>query len=783
MRKYIPAFELKDSVLKKALSFGSIATLGTLHSGDLLTDETEELNGVEEIIVTASKRESKIEDLPMSVQAIAGSRLESANVNDFMDYAELIPSLSYIQYGPGRSAFYIRGTSDGNFGNLAGPNTTVAMYIDESPINTVGLNPDLHIYDMERIEVLNGPQGTLYGSSAQGGTVRLITKKPQLDEFDLGAELDVSSGSDADNSESLEAYINLPISDNVAARVSAYNVTEGGFIDLVGGTRTFSGSGYEVPLLSEDDHNESEVEGFRASVRSWINENLIATLTHISQESYTSGSWDHQPDTLGDLKTSRIKDEFTDDEWDQTSLTLEGNIGESSFTYAGTFFDRDVRYLWDYNDYVEYYSLDAVGVNGFGYASYYTCDYYSYYYYGTYDCNNPTMWADYSLSMERDTHELRFSGGEEGDKVQWLIGVFYDKLENPYQYTYKWPGLQDEWSNGSFGGTGIAGREGIWWDADNLREDETKAVYGEAIISLNDNTDLTVGLRAFDSKLTFDAKDGYFGGYGIDYYGHEANRTEKDSGISPKLAISRTLENDALLYFNFSQGYRPAGTNRTNKNSDSAPLYYDSDELNNYEVGYKYSNSDGTQRFNIAGYMMDWKDMQTAVYDRDLATIQFNTNIGDARITGVELDWTIITDNGFFIVLGASLIDPKLEEDFVLNGVVQATSGTQLANVAKQKASIAINKEFSFAGRNAYWDLNISRTGKRESSITNPVNQPAYTLGSFSSTLEGENWDGTLYIDNISDERAVIWEYQGFRPETKFTNRPREIGIRLKYKL
>ena len=119
-----------------------------------------------------------------------------------------------------------------------------------------------------------------------------------------------------------------------------------------------------------------------------------------------------------------------------------------------------------------------------------------------------------------------------------------------------------------------AGREGIWWDADNLREDETKAVYGEAIISLNDNTDLTVGLRAFDSKLTFDAKDGYFGGYGIDYYGHEANRTEKDSGISPKLAISRTLENDALLYFNFSQGYRPAGTNRTNKKDQL--LYYDS---------------------------------------------------------------------------------------------------------------------------------------------------------------------------------------------------------------
>ena len=786
MHKFIPAFELKDSVLKKALSFSGVATLGLVQSSDIAADEPTSIsNDVEEIIVTASKRESKIEDLPMSVQAIAGSRLESANVNDFMDYAELIPSLSYIQYGPGRSAFYIRGTSDGNFGNLAGPNTTVAMYIDESPINTVGLNPDLHIYDMERIEVLNGPQGTLYGSSAQGGTVRLITNKPQRDEFEMGAELDISQGSDVDNSESIEAFVNMPISENLAARVSAYNVTEGGFIDLVGGTRTFSGSGYSVPLISAENHNESEVKGFRASLRAWINDSLTATLTHIDQETNTTGSWDHQPETLGDLKNSRVIGEFTDDEWSQTNLTLEGEINDTSFTYAGTFFDRDVRYLWDYNDYVEYYQLDSTGVSGFGYASYYTCDYYSYYYYGTFEgaCNDPTMWADYSLSMERDTHELRFTGGDEGDKVQWLIGVFYDKLENPYKYTYKWPGLQSYWSDGRFGGTGISGREGIWWEADNLREDETKAIYGEAIISLNDRTDLTLGLRAFDSKLLFDARDGYFGGFGVDYYGHDANRTEEDTGMSPKIAIARKLDNDALLYFNFSQGYRPAGTNRTNKNSDAAPLYYDSDELNNYEVGYKYSSQDGTYRFNAAYYLMNWQDMQTAVYDRDLATIQFNTNIGDAKITGIELDWTIITDSGLTVAIAGAFTNPKLEENFILDGEILATPGTQLANVAKQKYSLSLNKDFSVMGRDGFWDLNLSRTGSRPSSVTNPISQPGYTTSSFSSTLLGENWDGVLYVDNILDRRAVIWEYQGFRPETKFTNRPREIGIRIKYKL
>ena len=782
----LPPFELDNSKIKKALFFSSAIALTTTPTIDVYAEDKE---AEEEIIVTASKRTSRIEDLPMSVQAITGSRLEDAGVNDFMDYAELIPSLSYIQYGPGRSAFYLRGTSDGNFGNLAGPNTTVALYIDESPINFVGLNPDLHIYDMERVEVLNGPQGTLYGSSAQGGTVRLITNKPQRGEFDFGIEADTSSVSKGSMSDSIETFINAPLSDNTSIRASAYEVNEGGFIDLVAGSRTFSASNYSVPLHEDDNSNESSVKGFRASLRTWFNDNLTGTLTHISQESYTDGSWDHQPKTLGDLKSSKVIGEFTDDEWDQTSLTLEGSFkNDISFTYAGTFFDRDVRYLWDYNDYVEYYNLDSPFQNGFGYYSYYTCDYYtySYYYYGTWDgaCNNPTMWADYSLSMERETHEFRVSSGTIEDNLQWIIGVFYDKLENPYQYTYKWPGLQSYYSNGVWGGTGIAGREGIWWDLDNLREDEVKAIYGEATFALTEKMRLTVGLRKFDSKYRMVAKNGYFGGFGPAYYGHDNDRVEEDSGTSPKLALAYALDNDALLYFNFSQGYRPGGTNRTNKNSDAAPLFYDSDKLNNFELGYKYASSDGTKRYNAAFYSMNWKDMQSANFDLDLASISFNSNIGDAIIQGLETDVTLLTANGYSFIAGMTLLHPRLDEDYVLNGNVLATEGTRLANVPKVKASIAINKSFEMkGGLNGYWDLSLSRTGKRKSSMTNPIDQNAYTLANLSSTIEGSNWAAVLYIDNLFDTRATLWEYSGYRPETIFTNRPRTLGLRLKYKL
>ena len=131
-----------------------------------------------------------------------------------------------------------------------------------------------------------------------------------------------------------------------------------------------------------------------------------------------------------------------------------------------------------------------------------------------------------------------------------------------------------------------------------------------------------------------------------------------------------------------------------------------------------------------------------------------------------------------------TLLHPRLDEDYVLNGNVLATEGTRLANVPKVKASIAINKTFEMkGGLNGYWDLSLSRTGKRKSSMTNPIDQNAYTLANLSSTIEGRNWAAVLYIDNLFDTRATLWEYSGYRPETIFTNRPRTLGLRLKYKL
>ena len=145
---------------------------------------------------------------------------------------------------------------------------------------------------------------------------------------------------------------------------------------------------------------------------------------------------------------------------------------------------------------------------------------------------------------------------------------------------------------------------------------------------------------------------------------------------------------------------------------------------------------------------------------------------------------TLLTENGYTFIAGATLLHPRLNEDYILDGALLAPKGTRLANVPKVKASLAINKGFELKGNlNGYWDFSLSRTGKRKSSMTNPIDQNAYTSANFSSTIQGDNWLAVLYIDNLFDTRATIWEYQGYRPETVFTNRPRTLGLRLKYKL
>ena len=288
---------LKDifSENRNAMSYLGALSIGL---GFSQVDDLSAEDDVEEVVVTASKRETTLQDLPMSVQAITSEELEAKNISDFNDIANLVPSITVDDSGSGNSYFYVRGVSDGGFGNRAGAQASTALYIDEQPLSTIGGNPDLHVYDVERVEILTGPQGTLYGSSSQSGTVKIITKKPNPDSTEFGFDVEYGDVHDGTPDRSLETFVNLPLGDSAALRLSAYDIHSGGWIDNVETTQNFTYLGSHTNsdyIELRDDYNSSDKEGYRLRFSNEFDNGLNLDISFLQQDYFSNGSWETDP--------------------------------------------------------------------------------------------------------------------------------------------------------------------------------------------------------------------------------------------------------------------------------------------------------------------------------------------------------------------------------------------------------------------------------------------------------------------------------------------------------
>ncbi|MEO5972437.1 MAG: TonB-dependent receptor plug domain-containing protein, partial [Sphingomicrobium sp.] len=213
-----------------------------------------EVEDTTEIVITATKREENLQDVPISVQAIGTRRLDQLNISNFEDYTKQLPSVSFQTSQPGSTVVYMRGVATGGDGNHSGSFPSVGSYLDEQPITTIGGTLDVHIYDIARIESLAGPQGTLYGASSQAGTIRIITNKPELNVVSGRVDAELNKVSHGGMGGALEGMINLPIGDNIAFRASAFYQRDAGYIDNVAGSRTYCGD----PITEPDTSPEAE---------------------------------------------------------------------------------------------------------------------------------------------------------------------------------------------------------------------------------------------------------------------------------------------------------------------------------------------------------------------------------------------------------------------------------------------------------------------------------------------------------------------------------------------
>ena len=387
---------------------------------------------IEEIVVTASKRAENMQDVPIAMVALDSTALREQAITSFEDYALTLSNVAWKSFGyPGSATMYMRGAADGGDGNSSGSTPSVCMYLDEQPVTDIAANLDVHIYDINRIEALAGPQGTLFGASCQSGALRIISNQPDPSGFSGGIDVGGFGTDGGDTSYSVEGYVNIPLSDNAALRLVGWSISEGGWIDNVAGTRSYdiSNTGTTVVMnndsLIASDFNELDKTGARAALGIDLNDNWTVTAGILFQDMETEGVWEHDTSNFPEGgKIQRFNPESSSDEFTQFSLTLEGEFGNHSLVYAGSFLDRESEYMTDYSAYGDYLT----------WVDFYACHWGGYYLPlppGEPECTSLNEFATRDNEYERNTHELRLLSLGDGS-LHYTVGVFFQDNEHKY---------------------------------------------------------------------------------------------------------------------------------------------------------------------------------------------------------------------------------------------------------------------------------------------------------------------------------------------------------------
>ncbi|MDH3480869.1 MAG: TonB-dependent receptor [Gammaproteobacteria bacterium] len=779
-----PTISPLTHAIRKQLSSRHVVAAALISSTIALPQAGIAQHVLDEITVTATKRAESLQDVPISVTALSADTLEELGIVDFDGYAQMLPTLSYKSVGPGTATLIMRGASDGGDGNASGSQPSVGLYLDETPVTTIASNLDIHIYDIERIEALAGPQGTLFGASSQSGNLRIITNKPDSSEFSAGVDLGGSSTTEGDPSYSVEGYVNAPLSDTAAIRLVGWYLDEGGYIDNVAGTRTFileGGYGYNpdpnapygrTATLDNDsfiaeDTNELKKVGARAALRIDLNDNWTADAGVIFQNLETDGTWDHDPSNVSDREIQRFFPDFSDDEFVQANITVEGKIGKNMLVYSGSIMDRDVQYQADYSAYGE----DAYWV------PYYVCDYSAT---GpdlatqtNTDCTSLAEYYQEDNQYERDTHELRLQSIGDG-KFNYTVGVYYSKITHEYLQEWIQPGISPN-------RTVPGGADKRFFRTDQKREDEQTALFGEVTFDFSPSVSGTLGARFFqnDSKL-----EGVVG-WGPVLFGDadtSVDASYDDSDSIFKLNLTWRVNNDVMLYFTASEGYRPGGLNRDPGLAAFGAAEYTPDFLTNYEIGWKTTLADGRVRLNGAAYIADWEDVQYTIYDFSLSRCCGSVyNLADADIQGLEVDVTGLITDRWTISASVAYNDGETKGDFLLiNDRLAVPDGTELPNVPDLKGNIWTRYGFEAGGFDAYGQLALSYTGSSFNEIRPDQRSPqdSYSILNLRAGISKENWGIDAYINNATDEVAQLYVSPRPYEPSITTNRPRSIGVK-----
>jgi len=790
----------RNAVLKGVpLASGLLAAVSTALAQQ--APPAADTGGLEEIIVTAQKRAEDIQSVPMSIQAFSTQKLEENHVASFQDYAKLLPSVTFQNgasggngAGPGFTRVYMRGVASGGDGNHSGSQPSVGMYLDEQPITTIQGSLDIHIYDIQRVEALSGPQGTLYGASSEAGTIRIITNKPELGVTKGAVDLQVNTVENGSMGGTAEGFLNLPIGDSAAIRLVGWSQHDSGYIDNVHRTFNYSTNvAIDNAARVKDHYNDTTTTGARAALKIDLNDRWTVTPTVIAQQMKSNGFPAYDP-KLGDLNVGHFKPEGTEDHWVQSALTVEGKIGNFDLVYAGAFLKRHDEAQLDYTDYsIAYDNLYGSAAN-------------------FYDNNNqPVDGSQFIVGRDgyqKYSNELRLSSPKE-NRFRFVAGVYQQRQQHEIEQRYYVPGLADS--------VIVPGWKDTLWLTQEERVDRDRAIFGEVSFDITHALTATAGLRYFGYKNSMQGFYGFGSGYvygahygetpcmqpQVPFHGapcQDIDATVQDTGTTPKLNFTYRFDASRLVYATASRGFRPGGLNRYNLTL--APTYKP-DYLTNYEVGWKTSWHDNSLRFNGALFQEDWKDFQYAYLGQNSLTVI--KNAGQARIKGIEtnVEWAATT--GLTLSAALAYYNAELTEDFCTDSTAtpgacpsyaQAPAGTQLPVTPKFKGDLSARYKFTAMGLDSFVQGSVAYVGARQPelrtfqrSLIGP--EPAYTIVDASAGVNFGKSSLELFVGNLFDERAQLQRFTMCSPTTSGgtplcapdhvyiqPNQPRTIGLK-----
>lgn len=720
---------------------------------------------IEEVYVTARRQSESLQDVPTSISAVTEDMLQNAGITEITEYLKQVPNVSVFNTDAAETRISMRGFKSPRSSGAA----TVGVYMDETPV-TGGLGEQvaLRSFDVERVEVLRGPQGSLYGEGSMSGAIKAIMNKPSTEEFAGAIALDAGTITDGDVNKSADVMLNLPlISDKLAVRMTGSYKEFGGWIDM--------------PNLSsgaKKDANDNESKDWRIAARYFTTDKLTIDAFHMESKVDVNGTnestRDHQ--LLNSvLDTSYVESSLT-------SLTFRYDLGWAELISVSSYWDRDNLLVGGFTQ----GQVDSFGPIFGGLPVLFA---------GLLGMPElvpeatATGWTghtsghqDFISTTERFTQEFRLSSTTE-NKYFWTLGVFYKDSESESgSDIFFLPGIFNAAGNGLL-------------KSSVVDEFQSIALYGEITYNITEDFEVAVGGRYFDEERdTTSLTSGLLAYWDFTPPGLPEAVAAKDTPILstssasyteflPKFSAKYRVNDDAMVYFLAGKGFRSGGINLNNATNPS----FEPDYSVSYEVGVKANLFDRRAVLNGAFYHMDWKDFQQVA--RGELFGNFVANIGSVHTRGAELEMTAFLSPDLTVGVSYGVVfeaetDGTIDLDLRDDVEDILPSGSPLTNVPDFNASIYATYEKELADNlTGIVNLNYTTIGDSKAGGFGGDDlrtNDSYSLLNLNLTVKTDNMSISLYANNLTDEFATIFNLGAENPDHFTTNAPRAIGLKFR---